>query len=534
MACTGGRAPPSQNKHLPCAGSRWPPFKSMGNCLGSSHARDRIYVMNTEGDDPDDQAAAREVRTLRLTFGLLLATSLGCSIYASLNARGLYADAGGLLVVIYEGKRSFVFGSRAVVEVLRQSPIMLLSSYTSATLFQCGQALTFVMLMLPAMLCSACWWVAPPNKKAWIIFPLAYLLIGFAATSMHAVGEAAIATSYYWILIFVLMFRAGSVPGQVVFLVLCVPAFELHEGTFPLTGLLLVTLAARVHSAVGHRREGVFVSSACILLVAILAAQLHAVIYPLYPDDRAHILQGLTHFEYLYFDGRFNLPLVSGLVALLSVCSLFLVGATQPAERVASSTKLILVAWTCFALAAMVTALTVEQSFSPFSQLQSRYHPPIISAVLGAMMILLRRYRVPQRRWINPATIFVLISLCATQAVADISATWRWNAYVTDLRSRVANGQGLIPWETALRAGNDRTDIDWRIFAIGWVVPYLCVIFAPNGVVNAMVDLPVGATFRPLDPEQPDRLPKLRGINFDPYKGFLSDRQVQPNSFPGR
>jgi hypothetical protein len=128
----------------------------------------------------------------------------------------------------------------------------------------------------------------------------------------------------------------------------------------------------------------------------------------------------------------------------------------------------------------------------------------------------------------------VLISLCATQAAADVSATWRWNAYVADLRSRVANGQGLIPWETALRSGNHRTDIDWRIFEIGWVVPYLCVIFAPNGVVNAMIDLPQGTTFRPLDPEQPDRLPKLRGINFDPYKGFLSDRQVQPNSFPGR
>jgi hypothetical protein len=101
----------------------------------------------------------------------------------------------------------------------------------------------------------------------------------------------------------------------------------------------------------------------------------------------------------------------------------------------------------------------------------------------------------------------------------------------------VANGQGLIPWETALRTGNDRTDIDWQIFEIGWVVPYLCVIFAPNGVVNAMTDRPAErrdlSTFRPLDPEQPDRLPKLRGINFDPYKGFLSNRQVKSN-FPGR
>jgi hypothetical protein len=84
-----------------------------------------------------------------------------------------------------------VSGTRTAVEIMRQAPIVLLARYTSATLFECAQALTFVMLTLPTILCALCWWIVPQDRKAWILFPLASLQIGFAATSMHAIGEAA-------------------------------------------------------------------------------------------------------------------------------------------------------------------------------------------------------------------------------------------------------------------------------------------------------------------------------------------------------
>jgi hypothetical protein len=139
-----------------------------------------------------------------ICFTVLL-VGVSCSFYASIEARGLYGDAAALLVVLYGGK-SFVlsWGPRALVELLRQVPIVLLIRYSSATLFQCGQCLSFVMLVLPTVLSSACWLITPRSQKAWALFPVAFLLIGFAATSMNAVGEAAIASSCYWILLFVL------------------------------------------------------------------------------------------------------------------------------------------------------------------------------------------------------------------------------------------------------------------------------------------------------------------------------------------
>ena len=208
-------------------------------------------------------------------------------------------------------------------------------------------------------------------------------------------------------------------------------------------------------------------------------------------------------------------------MALLALFAVSFVNMTQPIEKATRLANMIAVAWGLLALIAVAIAMTTEQSFAPYSQIQARYHPVIISAVLGTIMILLVRFRVPDRTWMNPATIAILISLCAAQVVADVCATRRWNAYIVDLQSRLVSGHGLIPWEATLHTGDERRDTDWRIFKIEWVIPYMCIIFAPNGVVNAMIDLPKDLTFRPLDPEKPDRLPKLRGIDFGPYKRFL-------------
>jgi hypothetical protein len=139
---------------------------------------------------PKNEEAEVGRRALALTFAFVVLVSLACDVYASIDARGVYADAAGLVVVIYEMQWFLVSGTRAAVEIVRQAPVVLLARYTSATLFECAQVLTFVMLALPTLLCAVCWWIAPRNQKAWISFPLAYLLIGFAATSVHAVGEA--------------------------------------------------------------------------------------------------------------------------------------------------------------------------------------------------------------------------------------------------------------------------------------------------------------------------------------------------------
>jgi hypothetical protein len=474
--------------------------------------------------------AIKQIRPLFLVYAVIVATNLATSLYASIGGRGLYADAAALLVVIYEGSWFPIFGSRAIVEALRQIPIILLSKYSSATLLECGQVLSFIMLGLPTILCAFCWFILPRTSKAWILFPLASLPVGFAATSINAVGEAAIATGYYWILLFLLLFRARSLGWQALFLLLCMPAFRLHEGAFPLTAVLILALVMRIHAAVGQRRERLFVGIAAVLLATIFAYQIYCVIHPRFPGDREIIVRGLTQFEFLYFDSHFNLPAVSGTLALLALLAVFVISARGPNGNAKRLAKNIAFAWALVALATIATAVTVEQSISPHSQFQARYHPVFVSAALATSMILLIRYSFAKQLWMQPTTIFILISLCATQAMADIAATRRWNDYVAELQSRLTRERGLIPWETAMNTSNERANINWRLFTMQWVAPYTCIIFAPNGIVTSMVDLPKSLTFRPLDPERPDRLPKLRGINFEPYKSFFADQKSKDSS----
>jgi hypothetical protein len=469
----------------------------------------------------DARHLAQEVRNLRLLFGLVLAANLASSFYASIDARGLYHDGVAYLFRIAESD-GFVldYDTRTTVEILQQAPIVLLSKLTSMSLFQRGQIFTAVLLMLPTMLCALCWFIAPRDRKAWILFPVVYLLIGFAPTSMNAIGEAAIATSYFWILLFLLLFRTRSIGSQALFWLLSIPAFQLHEGAFPLTCVLLLGCALRWRAA-EDLRERLFVAFSALLFAAVFTWQIRSVVYPQNPPDLAGLIQGLMQFQYLYAENHFNLPMITGTVALLALAIVFLVYSIQSPIKATFQARTIVVVWVLFAFAAVAVAILSEQSFSPFAQLQARYHPVFASAALEVVMILLLALNLPDRIWMQSATVVILISLCVAQTTADIVATRRWNAFVADLQSRLGNLRGLIPWETMLHTGDKRRDINWRLMTAIWTIPYTSIVFAPTSSIRSIIDLPVNRTDRAIDPEKPDQLPELRGIDHTPYRRFF-------------
>ena len=466
-----------------------------------------------------------DTRTLRVTFGLVLSTSIACSIFASIDARGLYHDGVAYLFGI---SRNVWFSldspARNTVQILREVPIILLSKFTSMTLFERGQVFTFVLLMLPTTLCALCWFILPPNHKKWILFPLAYLLIGFAATSMNAIGEAAIATSYFWILLFIFLFHTRSAASQGLFLLLSIPAFQLHEGAFLLTGVLLFACVMRALATV-DLQERLFVGVSAVLLAVILAYQIRWIIYPYHPADEEAILGGLMRFEFLYVDSHLNLPLVTGALALLALTATVVVRVTQPEDIAIVRTRGIAIAFILLAIAAIIAALLIEKSFSPFAQMQARYFPVFVSTALATVAVLLVSLRLPDRLWMQPTTIVILISLCAAQTTAEVAASYRWHAFVADLQSRLTNGRGLIPWESTLHTGNSQADLNWRLMAVKWTIPHTSIVFAPTHRIQSIIDPPADTTYRPVDPEKPDQLPQLRGVDYTPYRQFFATQK---------
>ena len=63
-----------------------------------------------------------DARLLQLTVWLILIAQLTSSLYASINARGLYADGVFYLVRIYSDERFLLFDMRSIVQIFAAGP----------------------------------------------------------------------------------------------------------------------------------------------------------------------------------------------------------------------------------------------------------------------------------------------------------------------------------------------------------------------------------------------------------------------------
>ena len=458
-------------------------------------------------------------RRLALVFWACIGVNLFGSIFASIEARGLYSDGAAYLVGIYKDRWFLLFDTRTVVQVLRQAPVVFASRYTQASLFECGQLFSLVMLTLPWVFCVLCWLVLPKTQKQWIVFPLLAMLAGFMATSVHAIGEAAIATSYEWLLLLLVMFRAQSIAWLLLWIALLFPAFRLQEGTFMFLAAIAVIAILSFRSA-STRLERGLLGLGILILIGTIADQVWWVIYPQFPLDRDAIAGGFFRGEFLYCDGHFNLQLINGGAALFLLLAL-----AAAWDRDAKTVSHILVgAWVLFCVGSIIAATMVEQSFAPFAQLQARYHPPIVSTILASIMVVLARSESTNRFLVSLPVLSVIALLCTIQLVADVAATERWNAFVADLRIRLTNSHGLIPWATTLHTGDSQADRNWQLLQVGWVAPYFSVVYAPEGTVRAIINAPPETPQLPFNPAEINDLPTLKGIDYAPYVRSVIER----------
>jgi hypothetical protein len=483
----------------------------------------RSFCVNRGVDLPYDSRApgngsGKSDRALAGVFLLVLSLAFATALFASIYARGIFQDGVYYLYRIAERQWfHLVDPARTTVQALRQAPIVLLTLFSELSLFERGQVLTFVML------CAICWWIAPACRKGWIIFPILHLTVGFSATSFNAVGETAIATSFWWCMFFLLLFRTRDPASQTLFVVLCVLAFRLHEGAFPLMLVLLLACVIRLMSATA-RRERVFLTLSILLIVSITVYELRWVIDPRVPADRTQVLHGLANFEYIFHGGHLNLPLVTGTVAVFAIAGVMLIQWLLPGSSAPLRTRQLAISFCAFSIAAAAVSIFVETGFSPDAQVMARYHPVFVSFGLGLVMLGFSTWAIPERIWLQPATLVIISALCLVQTIADVTATLRWREYIADLQTRLTATRGLIRWEDTLVSGNPTRDANWRLMSIEWVIPLVCIVFAKNGLVTTMIDPRPEMTFRPVDPAKPDRLPAVRGIDFSPYRAALINK----------
>jgi len=464
---------------------------------------------------PSERAAARD---LAWTFAFVLAALAISGLYAAIECRGLYQDGAYYLYRIAEHESFYLVDpARTTVQAMRQAPAVLLTKFGSFSLVERAQAFSLAMLLMPVLLCAACWFIVPAGRKAAALLPMLFLLIGFTATSFNAVGEAAIAASYFWLLLLLLLFRTRHIASKALFLLLCVPATYLHEGTFLLTLMCFLACVVRLRSAAGWQEQA-FLILAMGILLHIFIYQLGWVIEPRIPGGRETEFRALYKLQFLLADGRLNLQVVTGALAVAALGGIAVAQLKLPADRAMRHTRAIAASFVAAASVAVAAALFIEPTFAPRAQILARYHPVYVSTLLGVAAIFLGPPGILERLPLRLCCLLVIVPLCFAQVTGDVVATSRWHDFIVDLQSRLATSRGLLSWESTMTTGDPHRDLNWRLLNADWVVPMMSIIFAEGGVVKAMIDLPPDMTFRPLDPEKPDELPSLRGIDYGPYR----------------
>jgi hypothetical protein len=463
----------------------------------------------------------KDGRGVVITFAFLLATFLISAVCASIHVRGLYQDGAYYLLKIAERDWFYLVDpARTTVQTLRQLPVVLLSRFSDASLFERAQAFTFAMLVLPPTMVWICFALAPRGMKGWILLPALHLLLGLSTTSIEAVGEASIAAAYIWILIFLLIFRTRSITSQILFLLLTLPAFQLHEGIVLCAPILILICVLRAIES-SQWRVRAFVGVATCLFVAGAIYELSWIVHPRLPGNMANAWQAVFGFQFLVFEGRWNLPVVSGALAIGTLASVFSIFIFRPAEVAQKEALRIALAFFAACLLLVLVAATTDRSFGPRAQAQARYNPIFVTLLLAGFLIGARRNGRAYGILTSGPILLIVLSLGSTQFLIDLIATQRWAVYVADFDARLRKSTGLIPWDETVRSSSSAAGDDWKMITIDWTLPIMCIILARDGRVAAIFDYPPWAEFRPLNPHNLDQLPSLRGVNYDAYRRAL-------------
>jgi len=438
------------------------------------------------------------------------------SIYAANYNRGLYADGSYYLVRMAETQSFLLFDpARTTVQIMRQFPVVVLQHWSDLNLAQLGQAFSLSMLLLPVVLCAACWPILPTGQKSWIFFPILHLLAGVSASRFAAIAEGAIAASYFWPLLFFLLFRTRGTHGQLLFFGLLLPAFFLHETVIVLTPIWALSCVLRIRGEQEHPSR-IFLSVSAAMIVLIAAHELYWIVFPRFAEDRAVYFSSLVSAKFLISDDRVNLPLINGAVALAALIALACINLNAAAGMKRWSMTLA-IAFLFYAMAATWLAWYSDLGFAPNAQLQARNHAVFISTILAALAAMVTTRGLSPNRWVGAPTILILAALSVAQLVWDIAATDRWRSYVDDVRERMAGSVGFIYYEQSFYSGDPAKDINWRLMTAGYAMPTLSIALNTGDPVASLVSAPKNTAWQAFDPSKPDLLPRIRGINYTPF-----------------
>ncbi len=471
--------------------------------------------------------------SLNTVAWVVFLAAMAVSVAASLGLRGLYADAAHYFVEMM-GKEDFslVEPSRRTVQFLQQLPFVMGMAGGITTMNTLAVVYSLTMQLLPLILVYACYVVLPKDRKQWFFFPLLHYLAGSTGAAFPAIAEGPVATAYFWLMLYLIVFRTEKRSSLVWAAVIALPIVYTHEVMVFLAPILAVAAIGRAFKVQsGAQRAGLLLLALWFALVVVV--QIGFVRHPRDPNNRGYFIQDFIHLKWLVTEhGHINVPIALGLLAILAMILVGLirwVGRERSRVKGVSYSVVILFAVVC--AAAVVGTLYIDRLYLPGLQFKARNHPAFVSVPLAGVMLVSLRWSRLQAVWDTVANRVILLALAAGALGWHGVATVYWADYVKIHRELMASQRGLVRYEDAVMSlEQDQRGLFIKMTE-GWTNPTVSIVLSPDGKVTSLIAIPSAYVgWQPFDPANPDTLPKSRWFDTSEYRWVLVQAANEVNA----
>ncbi len=479
------------------------------------------------------------MKTLPIPFPtvawIILLAALVVNLAAALELRGLYADGVGYLFYMIENDGfKLIEPSRLSVQILQQWPTVMgmacgIHDAAKLSVIHC-----ISLQLLPLALVTACYLVLPKDRKNWFFFPLLHYLAGSMGAAFPSIVEGPVATAYFWLVFYSILFRTETGSSQALVTILALPLAYSHEVMIflaPILALAAVWRASMVESK--WQRIGFWLL--VLWFLVIVAVQIGFVLNPRDPGNRGTFIKDFIALNWLISYRDINVPVALGLLAILALLVIWLmqlIGLGSTWVKVYS--LLVIAAFGLVCLLAVVGTVYFDNYlFHPWMQFKARNHSAFVSAPLALIALASLWWPRLQNVWATATNQIILLFLAVGVLGWHVVATSFWTDYLASFRDVLARQQGLVRFEDVMRGLPQTQQYRFEQITWDWTNPVLSLLLSPQGKVTTMIAYPsTHVGWQLFDPADPDTLPKSVWFDTSQYQRLLKQAKSEGNVNP--
>jgi hypothetical protein len=398
--------------------------------------------------------------------------------------RGLYAD-GSLFLFDIINKESFRLydTGRRFAHILQECCLVLFIKIGIVDVDVLAKTYSLSVNLIPVFFLIITYFIIPNDKKHFFIFPISFYLVGVEASSFASVGGGPIAGSYFWLIIFYIIFSSRSVINDIVILILSVVTIEIHESFSVLAIILIMAILYRIKSS---RHANIFIGLFPIISFCMSSyCGWFYFIHPHLVENKTSFIQQTMELRFIYSHGCMNLPLLLGLFFSGAVLSMFI------RKNASAEKRKMMMIFTLIAVGNAVAPLLTGRNFLPSQHFYARYYCVLLIPIISAIFWFAMGSEAFQQYIKSRFVTYMIFLLCIGQCGWHLSSTVLWNRYIGWFRNTLETNSGIVPYERALEGsepGNRNliNKMTWK-----WTNPVMSILLSKEGKIRTIVANPI-------------------------------------------